>query len=360
VKVTVSAVLPVDIDTAWEMLHAPAVFRAVSSPFTIFREHPEHPLPKRFSPDTDYTVSVLAGGIIPMGTQVIRLSDSVQSWKSRETVDRGHGVRGMLGFLRNWNHRMRVEALPHGHTRFDDQLTVDASWLTPALWPAMWVLWRWRAWMLRRVAKKNRSPLSDSWESRYLSKGQMWSGKVNPWVQDVAQGIPPGRALDLGCGEGADALWLAEKGWQVDAVDASAVAIFRAVDEEHRRELSASTDHTVSWTVADLAAWTCDAEAYDFVSLQFMHLPANDRDALWNQAIAAVAPGGTLLIVGHSPADETLGIPRPPAPLLFTTDTLSAHRPSGWSHWSATERERVVEGQSGHMTVTDVVLVATR
>jgi len=359
-KITVSATLPVDVDQAWEMLHTPSVFRAVSAPFTIFRENPEHPLPTRFATDSEYTVSVFAGGVVPMGTQIIRLVDSVQSWKNRETVDRGRGVSGLLGSLRNWNHRMRLEALADGRTLFSDQLTVDASWVTPMLWPALWVLWRWRAWMLRRLAKKTRSPVGGVWDSRYLSKGQMWSGKVNPWVADVAQNITPGRALDLGCGEGADALWLAEQGWRVDAVDGSAVAIFRGVDEEQKRQLSSTQQHKVSWAVADLTQLTWAPEAYDFVSVQFIHLPASERDALWRQAIAAVAPGGTLLIVGHSPADETLGIPRPPAPLLFAADTLDSHRPPGWSLWNVKERERIVEGKVGQLTVTDVVLVGVR
>jgi len=154
VKVTVSAVLPVDIDTAWEMLHAPAVFRAVSSPFTIFREHPEHPLPKRFSPDTDYTVSVLAGGIIPLGKQIIRLEDTVWSPDHRQTTDVGHGLSGMLGLLNNWRHQMTVKKLSDQTTLFSDQLTVNASWQTPVLWLAFNVFWRWRAMRLRQIAKK--------------------------------------------------------------------------------------------------------------------------------------------------------------------------------------------------------------
>jgi hypothetical protein len=154
VKVTVSAVLPVDIDTAWEMLHTPAVFKAVSSPFTIFREHPEHPLPKRFSPDTDYTVSIFAGGIIPMGTQIIRLEDTMESLDRRHTTDVGHGVSGILGLLKNWRHHMALTKLSNDQTQFTDQLSVNASWQTPMLWVAFSVFWRWRAMRLRQIARK--------------------------------------------------------------------------------------------------------------------------------------------------------------------------------------------------------------
>jgi hypothetical protein len=154
VKITVSTTLPVDIDTAWEMLHTPAVFREVSAPFTIFREHPEHPLPTRFATDTDYTVSVLAGGVIPLGTQVIRLEDVIESSERRQTTDRGHGVSGLLGHLKNWRHQMALEHLSDGKTQFTDKLTVNASWLTPAMWVGFNVFWRWRAMRLRQIAAK--------------------------------------------------------------------------------------------------------------------------------------------------------------------------------------------------------------
>ena len=151
-----SATLPVDIDTAWEMLHTPAVFKTVSSPFTVFREKPDQPLPDRFSPDTNYTVSVLAGGIIPLGTQIIRLEDTVQSVDRRHTTDVGHGVSGMLGTLRNWRHQMALERLPNNQTQFTDQLTVNASWQTPVLWVGFNIFWRWRAMRLRQIASQKR------------------------------------------------------------------------------------------------------------------------------------------------------------------------------------------------------------
>jgi hypothetical protein len=154
VKITAAATLPLDIDTAWEMLHTPAVFKAVSAPFTIFRDKPGHPLPERFVPDTDYPVAVFAAGIVPLGTQIIRLDDTVGAPGRRHTTDVGHGVSGMLGSLKNWRHQMGLEQLPDGHTRFTDQLTVNASWQTPLLWLVFSVFWRWRAMRLGQIAKK--------------------------------------------------------------------------------------------------------------------------------------------------------------------------------------------------------------
>jgi hypothetical protein len=153
VKVTSSATLPVDIDTAWDMLHTPTVFKAVSSPFTIFRETPGSPLPDYFLPNTDYTVSVFAGGVIPLGSQIIRLEDTFESPDRRHTTDVGHGVSGVLGFLKNWRHRMALEKLSDNQTLFTDRLTVNASWQTPALWLGFSVFWRWRAMRLRQVAQ---------------------------------------------------------------------------------------------------------------------------------------------------------------------------------------------------------------
>ena len=153
-RITASATLPVDIDTAWEMLHTPAVFKSVSSPFTVFREKTDQPLPERFSPDTDYTVKVYAGGIIPLGTQIIRLEDSIESPDRRHTTDVGRGVSGMLGMLKNWRHQMSLERGSGDQTQFNDQLTVNASWYTPVLWVGFNVFWRWRAMRLHQIAKR--------------------------------------------------------------------------------------------------------------------------------------------------------------------------------------------------------------
>lgn len=359
-KISVSARLAIDIDSAWEMLHTPAIFRHVSSPFTVFRDDPKHPLPERFTPDTNYTVRVRAGGVIPMGTQIIRLEDSVESWAKRETIDVGHGVSGLLALFRNWRHRMSVEALADGSTQFRDQLTVNASWLTPVMWLGFGVFWRWRALRLRRLAKKLHSPTQRAWDSRYLSRDQMWSGRVNPLVVDIAQQLSPGTALDIGCGEGADALWLAEHGWQVHAVDASAVALFRAHQEHVRRENVDGVSLPVTWRVADVDADLAGEATFDFVSLQFLHLEPGQRQRVWERARDAVSPGGTLLIVGHGVADAKRGIPRPPDHFLFDTTVFNTLEPDNWSEWKVAELEREVDVEGSPQTVTDVYLVAKR
>lgn len=351
-KISVRTRLAVDIDTAWEMLHTPRVFQTVSWPFTVFQAR--EAFPARFTPDTDYEVRVFAFGIIPLGRQIIRLEDDVDSWLARRTTDCGRGASGPLGMITRWRHQMSLEARADGSVDFSDQLSANASFLTPLLWPAFAVFWRWRLFRLRQLAKSMTSSATTSWNTRYAQSSQMWSGKVNPVLEEVASLLPPGSALDIGAGEGGDALWLAEHGWDVHAHDASSVAIYRGVIEASRRGVE------VSWKVSDLDSDGLPEGAFDLVSLQFIHLPEESRQRVWREAAARVAPGGTLLIVGHSVKDFEAGVRRPPRELLFDRSSFETLDPASWSSWSVTERERTVATGDQTAVVWDVVLVAKR
>ncbi|MEE6177824.1 class I SAM-dependent methyltransferase [Mycobacterium sp. 050134] len=133
------------------------------------------------------------------------------------------------------------------------------------------------------------------WEERYRSAERVWSGRVNARLAEVAADLAPGRALDLGCGEGADALWLAERGWRVVAVDVSATALQRAADAASARNLA---DH-IDFQRHDLDETFPDG-TFDLVSAQYFHSPARlDRGAVLRRAADRVNPGGVLLIVDH-------------------------------------------------------------
>jgi SAM-dependent methyltransferase len=135
------------------------------------------------------------------------------------------------------------------------------------------------------------------WNSRYSERDQIWSGQPNPALVLAAGPLQPGRALDLGCGEGADALWLAERGWNVTAVDISETAVNRARALASRRGVP---DNVINWLTADLATWT-PAGPYELVSACFLHSPVDfPRPAVLHRAAAAVTPGGYLLVVGHA------------------------------------------------------------
>ncbi|MET0424410.1 MAG: class I SAM-dependent methyltransferase [Actinoplanes sp.] len=133
----------------------------------------------------------------------------------------------------------------------------------------------------------------EAWDARYLEENRIWSGNPNVALVGEVAGLTPGRALDLGCGEGADAVWLARQGWRVTAADISSVALKRAA--EH----AADAGVTVDWQQHDLSA-SFPAGEFDLVSCQFLHFWEDfDREAILRRAALAVAPGGVLLIEGH-------------------------------------------------------------
>jgi len=358
-KVSTKATLECSIDAAWEALHTPEVFRNVSAPFTSFRTDPGQELPPRFETNTDYPVTVMAAGIVPIGRQTIHLVDEPNSWAERTVEDCGRGESGPLAMLHNWSHRMSITARPDGRTDFSDTLTADAGWLSPFAWLGLQVFWLWRRARLRSLSKSFDAPVTRSWNQRYAGKSAMWSGKVNPVLEAVARTLTPGRALDVGCGEGADALHLAELGWDTLGVEASSVALWRAHQEATSR--SAGTALKVAWRVDDITQpWDWRAEEFDLVSLQFIHTDPATRSRIWAEAVSAVAPGGTLLIVGHDGADAAKGVRRPPAELCFDVDELRALVPSDWTSVVTEVRERIQVVEGVEKTVGDVVLVATR
>lgn len=131
------------------------------------------------------------------------------------------------------------------------------------------------------------------WEQMYGERDQVWSGSVNRWLAEIAADLPPGRALDLGAGEGGDALWLAERGWRVVAVDISDTAIDRG------RRAAAQAGLEIEWISADLTSWTPPG-SFDLVSLQFVQGGEGPLTEIGAQATRAVAVGGRLLTVTHA------------------------------------------------------------
>lgn len=195
----------------------------------------------------------------------------------------------------------------------------------------------------------------DFWDERYGSGKRVWSGKPNPQVAATAADLPPGTALDVGSGEGADSIWLASRGWKVTGVDVSQIVLDRAA----RHAAEAGVD--VTWRQADVTAWDPAPAQFDLVSAQYVHLPRPARDALHRRLAAAVRPGGTLLIVGHHPADLDTTARRLRLPhLMFTAEEIATVLdPSAWDiTTSAPERPITQDGQQ--ITLTDAVLRAVR
>jgi SAM-dependent methyltransferase len=138
-----------------------------------------------------------------------------------------------------------------------------------------------------------------AWNAKYSERGEkqrIWSGNPNVALVREVEELAPGRALDLGCGEGADAIWLAERGWRVTAVDISSVALERAAEHAADRQVA----ERIGFRRLDLAVEFPDG-SYDLVSAQFLHTRGElPREEVLRRAAATVAPGGVLLIEGHA------------------------------------------------------------
>ena len=178
---------------------------------------------------------------------------------------------------------------------------------------------------------------AEFWEARYSGSDGVWSGRVNPTMAEVAADLPPGRALDLGCGEGGDVLWLAERGWQVTGVDISPTAVARG------RAAAAAAglpEGQVRFVADDLASFAADGE-YDLVTACFLQSPVElNRSGALVRAAARIAPGGHLLVVTHAappPWASALNHDRRPFRTAVRKKSMSSppSRPSsGSKRWS--------------------------
>ncbi|TQN43776.1 thioredoxin reductase [Blastococcus colisei] len=195
------------------------------------------------------------------------------------------------------------------------------------------------------------------WEEQYRAHSTVWSGRPNPPLVTEAADLSPGTALDVGCGEGADAIWLAERGWRVTAVDLSPTALERAACH------AAEAGVDVAWQRADVTDWVPEEKAYDLVTSHFVHLGGVLGRRVFARLAAAVAPGGTLLLVGHDVSDLAAGANRPHSPDLYFTaeEVASSLDPAGWDVVVAEARPREAKAHEGDVTtVHDAVVVARR
>jgi SAM-dependent methyltransferase len=162
------------------------------------------------------------------------------------------------------------------------------------------------------------------WDDRYRSSELIWGIAPNRWVEQELAGLPAGRALDVACGEGRNALWLAALGWQVTAVDFSPVALEKARALEERALAERVGIARVSWRCADATAYRHDGSV-DVALLCYLQLPAVQRRAAVRNAAGALALGGTLLVIGHDSTNLTDGTGGPQDPsVLFTAADIAA------------------------------------
>lgn len=193
------------------------------------------------------------------------------------------------------------------------------------------------------------------WDAFYAERDLVWSATPNATVARELADLPPGRALDIACGEGRNALWLAERGWDVEAVDFSEVALDRA------RGLAATRGVDVRWRSVDLTV-PPPFDPADLVVVGFLHLPRALLRAVHRRAADAVAPGGTLLIVGHARAnlDGGVGGPDDPEVLLDLDEVRDDLAGTGLTIDRAEEFGREVETDEGPRTAIDAMVRAHR
>ncbi|MEO6471682.1 MAG: class I SAM-dependent methyltransferase, partial [Aeromicrobium sp.] len=199
---------------------------------------------------------------------------------------------------------------------------------------------------------------SEFWNNRYRESDRVWSGEPNPQLLAEADRLAPGRALDAGCGEGADAIWLARRGWTVTAVDFAQAALDKGRAEAERQGCAAAID----WVCQDLTGWQPDEE-FDLVSAQFFHVEPSFRDKTVRHLANAVMAGGSLLVVGHNREDlrTHAGHERHAETLFDPEDIERLLDEADWSIAVSEARQRVVRTAEGQpFNYTDTVVRAVR
>jgi SAM-dependent methyltransferase len=194
------------------------------------------------------------------------------------------------------------------------------------------------------------------WDERYADRELVWSATPNRTVEAQVEGLPSGRALDLAAGEGRNAIWLAEQGWQVTALD------FSPVGADKGRQLAAARGLDVDWVVADATTWDPPEAGFDLVVVAYLQLPEDARRAAHRRAARAVAPGGRFLLVAHDRDNLAHGYGGPPDDrvLMTAADVVDDLRGSGLEVITAERIERPVETEEGPRTALDCLVVATR
>ena len=200
------------------------------------------------------------------------------------------------------------------------------------------------------------------WDARYDTDELVWSGEPNQFLPPEVEGLRPGTALDLACGEGRNSIWLAGRGWTTTGVDQSAVAIAKA------ERLASERGVIGSWVVGDVTDWDPPAGAFDLVLVFYLQLPAPERRRAVAAAVDALAPDGTFLFVAHDLLNLTEGHGGPKDPTVLTTaeaivDDLAAARLSGGAELvieRAEQVHRLVTTDDGEVNAIDTLVRARR
>jgi SAM-dependent methyltransferase len=197
---------------------------------------------------------------------------------------------------------------------------------------------------------------SEAWDRRYADRELVWTSQPNRFLVAEAATLAPGRALDVGCGEGRNAVWLAERGWEVTGVDFSEVGLDKA------RGLAQARGVQGRWVPANLLEYTPEPRAFELVLVFYLQVPAEDRRTIVRTVAEAVAPGGLFLLVAHdsSNLEHGHGGPQNPAVLYTAADVAGDLDGSGLEIERAVTVERPVDTPDGERIALDALVRARR
>jgi len=195
-----------------------------------------------------------------------------------------------------------------------------------------------------------------SWEERYSGDEKVWSGGPNPQLVAEVTGLTPGTALDVGCGEGGDVIWLARQGWRVTGADFSANGLARAA----RHAAEAGVADVTDWWQVDARTFTSDGRTYDLVTTHFLHPPDGAMVQVTRRLTDAVAPGGHLLVVGHAPSAVFTQLNATQRRAMFLAEDLLPGLPDRFQVLVADQRPRTMTRDGISHDVHDSTLLARR
>ena len=192
------------------------------------------------------------------------------------------------------------------------------------------------------------------WDERYGTEELIWKADPNRFLVEELDPLAPGRALDVACGEGRNAVWLAAKGWHVTGVDFSRAGLAKAARTARDRGVQ------VTWVEADVVEWQPALASFDAVVVMYLHVPAEQRRRALARAVGALAPGGVMLVVGHDATNLLQGTGGPQdAAVLFTPHEL-AEDLAGLEIERAERVTRSVITEAGEATAIDALVRARR
>jgi 2-polyprenyl-3-methyl-5-hydroxy-6-metoxy-1,4-benzoquinol methylase len=195
-----------------------------------------------------------------------------------------------------------------------------------------------------------------SWDERYCGDGQIWSGTPNAQLVAEVSGLSPGTALDVGCGEGGDVIWLARQGWRVTGADFSANGLARAARHAEQAGVGDRTD----WWQVDARTFTADGRSYDLVTTHFLHPPDGAMVEVTRRLSTAVAPGGHLLVVGHPPSEVFTHLTASQRKAMFLAADLLPGLPDSFDVLVVKQRPRTVTRNGKTLDIHDSTLLARR